>query len=302
MTSSIRDRQALNKANQREKLMKTIKDEFQNFGHNHTKETEQKYIMLIGRTRTGKSTIKTLLKDPTAQPKDLTLKSETKDATLDSSFLHENNIVLNILDTPGLFERAGVDENPRDNESILSTIKICVEREVTQFHVICFCASITDGINKEDIEAIKLLRNFLGEEIAENSCLIVTRCESKSEQQRDRIQQELQKDKHFVELKSYFRLGIYFSGALNYDDYNNGSDSLLDQFIVISDYREKLIKLFTGDIKPVPISNILLGDYKNELQQKKQQIHSSMFGPLSQQLKQLKEPAVGKNKGICRAS
>ena len=85
----------------------------------------------------------------------------------------------------------------RDNETIMRTIEICANRELTKFHVICFCVAITTGINKEDIASLKLLADFLGKEISRNSCLIVTRCESKNDDQRNNMRMELMEDDLF---------------------------------------------------------------------------------------------------------
>ncbi|CAF1334206.1 unnamed protein product [Rotaria sp. Silwood1] len=218
--------------------------------------------MFIGRTRTGKSTIKSLLIDPTAVPTDLTLKSGTREPLFDSFHVRDNKIVLNIIDTPDLFEHGNTQMEIRDNKKILDTIQMCINREITKFHVVCFCVAITTGINKEDIESIKELVKFLGEEISKNSCLIVTRCESKDENQHKKMCTELLEDNYFKDIAPFFKLGIFFSGSINRDDYNRGNECLLDQFITISDYRVKLIELFTRDIEPFPISEMIISQVR----------------------------------------
>ncbi|CAF3348137.1 unnamed protein product [Rotaria sp. Silwood2] len=214
--------------------------------------------MLIGRTRTGKSTIKALLVDPTKIPDEIMLKSGTREPLFESFHSLQNNIVFNIIDTPGLFERGPKDEMTiRDNETILKTISMCVNMEITKFHVICFCMSLTSGINQEDIKSLELLVDFLGKELSDNSCLIITHCESKTKEQLNALRKELVEDMFFKNIASFFKLGIFFSGSLNRDDYNHGNENLLDQFVTISEYREELIKLFTSEIKTYPICKML---------------------------------------------
>jgi predicted GTPase len=108
--------------------------------------------MLIGRARVGKSTIKSLFVDPTIVPDDLTFKADTKGPVFESFHAKDNQIVLNIIDTFGLFERSNNDIDIRDNETILKTIGICINQEITKFHGVCFCVAITEGINQQDIE------------------------------------------------------------------------------------------------------------------------------------------------------
>lgn len=69
-------------------------------------------------------------------------------------------------------------------------------------------------------------------------------------------------DKNFKEIMPYFQLGVFFSGALNYHDFINGNKSLLDQYLNITDYREKLIQLFTRDIKPFEISETMINEFQ----------------------------------------
>jgi hypothetical protein len=167
-------------------------------------------------------------------------------------------MVLNIIDTPGLFERGGSEIDLRDNDTILRTISFCMNMEITKFHVICYCIAITNGINAEDIKSLELLIEHFGRNLADNSCLIITHCESKSEDQLEIYKKELLGDQYFKNIASYFKLGIWFSGSLNRDDYNKGHENLKDQYVTICEYREKLIELFTrGNIDPFPICQLV---------------------------------------------
>ncbi|CAF4118336.1 unnamed protein product, partial [Rotaria magnacalcarata] len=281
--------------------MNDIKADYETDGRFHVTRAEPRNIMLIERTRTGKSTIKSLLVDPTVVPTDLTLKSDSRDPLFETFHVSDNKIVLNIIDTPGLFEHGDDEMKLRDNDAILNTIEVCVNRGITKFHVVCFCAAVTAGLKREDIDSLRLLVKFLGneisknscliitrceskavtaglkredidslrllvkflgDEISKNSCLIITRCESKDEQQREKMSKELSEDIYFKEIAPFFKLGIYFSGSLNPDDYNKANESLYDQYSTISDYRIKLIELFTSSIEPFPLSELLISEVR----------------------------------------
>ncbi|UJR07388.1 hypothetical protein I4U23_011674 [Adineta vaga] len=259
MQKSIRKRQLVfDPAEKRDRIKNEIEIDYKENGKYQVTRVDQRNVMLIGHTRTGKSTIKSLLVDPTVVADDLILKSGTKDPLFESFYVHDNRIVLNIIDTPGLFEHGTTEIDVRDNQTILHTISICVNREITKFHVIGFCVTITNGINQEDIASLKLLIDFLGKEISRNSCIIVTRCESKDQSQRERMRAELLEDSYFREIAPFFQLGIFFSGSLNRDDFNRGHDSLYEQFFTINDYRTQLIELFTSNIEPFPISDMII--------------------------------------------
>lgn len=236
-----------------------IQQDYLCYGKHLVTKANHKNIMLIGRTRTGKSCIKTLLIDPTKVPDELTLKSGTREPLFESFHAKDNEMVLNIIDTPGLFERGTSEIDIRDNDTIMRTIQFCVNMEITKFHVICFCIAITNGINSEDIKSLELLIDFLGRELTNNSCLIITHCESKTEDQLDNYKKELLEDQFFKNIASYFKLGIYFTGSLNRDDFVKGNESVLDQYVTISAYRDNLINLFTCDsVEPFPISQMLI--------------------------------------------
>jgi GTP-binding protein EngB required for normal cell division len=276
---SIRDGYGpTNKTEKREKIMAEIKQDFKDNGRFKMRRTEHKNILIIGRTRTGKSTIKSLLVDPTNVPDEMRLASDTREPQFQAFHLEEGNIVLNIIDTPGLFQIGFKKEDIRDNDVILRTIGMCVNMEITKFHVICFCISLVDDFNSTDIQALNLLIDYFGIAASPNSCLILTHCECKNEEQRQMLKRKLMEDVYFKSILPFFKLGVYFSGSINRGDYNMGSEYVYHQFVTVSDYREELIKLFIKTNEPLPINVITSGsgafatDYRNYMT-RNQRVH-----------------------------
>lgn len=288
-----------------------IKEEYETHISWTVHRVVHKNVLLIGRTRTGKSTIKSVLVNPCRVPENPSLYSQTKNADFSSYVINgcmsdveemhqkqekpdarcdrehipqkqfaeahvdeldetQGTTVLNIIDAPGLFERGSNELDLADNQRILETIETCINREITKFHVVCFCASFESGINEQDIESLQLLIKFLGEAIAQNSCLIVTRCESKDDAQRDRLRMEITNDVNFRKIAPHFKKGIYFSGSLNFDNWNQAQEqTLYRQFKTICEYRQELLELFTSDIKPFAMQECDFSNVKHVIEERR---------------------------------
>lgn len=265
--------QARNVEERRKTIQTDIEKAFKDGNYHQFYHADQKNVLLIGRTRSGKSTIKAVLTDPTKHAPDLTLGYGTKEAMFESFIADKDKTVINIIDTPGLFETGSKDASLRDNPTIITTIKRCIEREITKFHLVCFCASFESGVNEQDVKAIEELATFLGKDVSRVSCLIITRCESKSEEQRKALVKEVKDHGMFQSIRDYFGERILFSGALSYESWNNATDDLYPQFNNIIYYREQIISLIKNSSEPLALDQT--------------------------KIKEFVEPKTGKNRGDC---
>ncbi|CAF3874431.1 unnamed protein product [Adineta steineri] len=163
--------------------------------------------------------------------------------TFDDSY-NIGHLKLNIVNVPSKM----IDETSDLNE----INKICVEFGTVEYHLICFCVSINTGINEQDIELFKrLVEHFGNGKIRPNLCLVVTRSESKDEESRETILDELENDVHFNYVIKQLGRGVYFSGALNSQDWHRANEEpLLDQFRTIHEYRRSLLQSIMTNIDP----------------------------------------------------
>jgi GTPase Era involved in 16S rRNA processing len=152
--------------------MQRIKEHFGKQKHAKVHKVKLVNILIVGRTRTGKSTVKGILIDPTNVPSEMTILSDTREATFESFMIEDLGLVVNIIDTPGVFEYCDQEDLIRSNEVILRAIEKCINHEITKFHLVCFAFSMTAGIQTDDIKALELFKNFLGPAVAKNACLI----------------------------------------------------------------------------------------------------------------------------------
>jgi GTP-binding protein EngB required for normal cell division len=224
----------------------------------------QKNILIIGRSRTGKSTFKNVLADPTRVPDTLKPYSQTEFPIFEQYSVSGTDMILNFVDTPGLFQQT---TSLPDNTTIMQLIDGYIRSKVTQLHFVCFCISIETKIDTNDLHTIQKLFDFLGPEIRKNACLIITKCESKADQQLETLSKEAQTNLDFKVLSSQMKQGIFFTGSINREDWIDTSNSIYQQFEKICEYRNKLIKLFTNvDVKPFDLtSNVLARKIRDEM-------------------------------------
>jgi len=227
----------------------------------------QKNILLIGRSCTGKSTFKNVLADPTRIPDTLKSYSQTEFPIFEQYTVSGTDVIINFIDTPGLFQQT---KSLPDNITIMQLIDGYIRSKVTQLHFVCFCLSMETKINTDDLQTVQQFFDFLGPDIRKNACLIITKSESHGEYQKERICKESLTNLDFKVLSSQMKQGIFFTGSINKDDWLDTSNSIYEQFENICKYRNKLINLFINvDVKPFDLtSNVLARKIRVEMNAK----------------------------------
>jgi hypothetical protein len=229
--NNITTESMLNEIRELYKEKRTFYQSYQNNLHRN--------ILLIGRRNIGKTTLKNILQDPCYVSDEATLISRTPSIILHPSFsLSGSNLSLTIIETSRSFE---LNNN---NEHLSKINTFCITNNLTEFHLICFCTSFESGIQNEDIDSLHKLIKHFGQQICSCLCLIITRCELKTNQQRNHLLNELRHDVGFKKVIPYFQQGIYFTGSTTQDCYRRKDRELLiDQFETVYTYRENLLKL-----------------------------------------------------------
>ncbi|CAF1363025.1 unnamed protein product [Didymodactylos carnosus] len=135
-------------------------------------------VMLIGRTRTGKSTIANIIENIFYVSTQQELYSQTKKAEYHKvlSASGTTQYYFNIIDTPGLFDISVAEQDKLTNDHIALIISDCLKHDVTNIHLFAFTFNLIGGINEKDIKSMIFvkekypqLRNYMA--------LIITNCE-----------------------------------------------------------------------------------------------------------------------------
>eukprot|EP01087_Luapelamoeba_hula_P021905 TRINITY_DN773_c0_g1_i5.p1 TRINITY_DN773_c0_g1~~TRINITY_DN773_c0_g1_i5.p1 ORF type:complete len:406 (-),score=105.33 TRINITY_DN773_c0_g1_i5:72-1202(-) len=184
------------------------------------KAASTRNIILLGRSRAGKSTLLRMLKHPTHIPQSVQFFAQTQDPVLNSFTVERggHNYGINVLDTPGLFERSASNTEVRCNALIKALIVKCLEFEIRYIHTAFFACSFEGGINSQDVQAIiELNRLFKGADKVFH--LLITRSEGKTLARRQLIETQVRAVPELSEFFANPDVKVFFSGTLVYDDF-----------------------------------------------------------------------------------
>lgn len=181
--------------------------------------------------------------------------------------LDELNFCVNIIDTPGLFERRRVTDEKRDNDTLIETIMQCLNNEIPVIHAIFLVASIKSGVAINDVKAFKeFIELFSGAE--DNIAMIFTRSENISLTEMKKKLEELKQQKDYHELIQILgepEKKVFFTGAAGY---NTFQQSLLDGTMVTVDSvctsRNALLQFLFFKTKPCSVRNFKIVKYAGE--------------------------------------
>eukprot|EP01087_Luapelamoeba_hula_P011589 TRINITY_DN315_c0_g1_i2.p1 TRINITY_DN315_c0_g1~~TRINITY_DN315_c0_g1_i2.p1 ORF type:complete len:384 (+),score=87.92 TRINITY_DN315_c0_g1_i2:217-1368(+) len=210
------------------------------------KNANTRNIILLGRTRAGKSTVLQTMKNPFIFARECKLFSQTKDPKLYSftmEWMSESDVPvnynINVIDTPGLFEVRPGGEARRPDDEIKHLIAKCLEFEITRLHCLFFVCSFQGGVNSEDVAAINQL-NAMFKGANKQFHLLVTRNEGKSGFRQKKLEADI---RAIPELQEFFANGVqvFFIGALDFDDYDVPAiDAVKNKCLNLQGQRTKL--------------------------------------------------------------
>ena len=204
-------------------------------------------IVLIGRSRTGKSTLAKVLEDIFHRVGDRELYSETKGIEflkVATDVSDGTRLYFNVVDTPGFYEQSDTALVKNSNDRIKRFLDSCLDHDVTNVHLFAFVFSLNAGVNSEDIATMKFVQEkypTLGPYMA----LVVTHCEDLDEIKRDNLIEKFFQH-HEVKtskLRDFFKQGTFYMGCFEKSTFENKYEQrIYDQYKNILDMRTKFIE------------------------------------------------------------
>jgi len=180
--------------------------------------SEIRNVLLVGRTKSGKTTLRYNLRNPYIVGMIQTLFSTTIKANCEtySVKIQNKHYTYNIIDTPGLYERT-IDNNNRTDEELMNIIFECVSSNMVNLHCVYFV--ITRSLNYPDyeLEILKKLKEYFPP-LYNKVKIILTNCEKTNINTLNNNKKELSKVLNMEENK------IFFSGGLHHSELEDDED------------------------------------------------------------------------------
>jgi len=204
---------------------------------------KQTVLILIGKSRNGKTTLLNVLQDPEHVPKSLSLFSSTK------SIEEKNMNGMIIIDTPGLCDinhTSSKEKRLTDNEILKQVSNKFQEYSDPKKYkiVVLYIFSINGGILTQDKESLKKYHEILYKKQDNiKYSFVLSHCENFDEEQRNELKQQLSNDRVIKEYINKHEYKVHFSGAMNEDYYTlkNNEDALSFYLEMVNECRADLL-------------------------------------------------------------
>ena len=222
---------------------------------------EERTLLLIGRSRTGKSIISKVLRDVKHVAPPWSLYSETRAPNIQRLVVKrpsdKKSYMMKIIDTPGFFDVARTRKGQLHNTSTTKSINEFISNHVQGMHLVAFVFSLTAGINEQDIKAmIYVKENF--PHLKPYCVLVVTGCEETTEEMRTQLIDEFFKHQevHKQNLRSFFNTNVLYMGCLRHHSYNDGNEkAVYSQMNNVAEMREKFLDICVEHNTPIHIKD-----------------------------------------------
>ncbi len=197
-----------NKETSDEQCMETPVYEFEVF------DMEDRTMLLIGESRTGKSTYKATLRNFNHTTKMEVWRGTVIPSSSTALFKINGKFVsLRILDTPGFGEVSS--SVSRRDENIQKMISEFVKRDITRLGLILITVNGSSGLTSAQVTNITKCLKFLGRQVAAKTCLLVTHFETRGEEEEKEWIRKFTANPNMSFLVRACQGGFLFTGALN---------------------------------------------------------------------------------------
>ena len=180
---------------------------------------EQRNVLIIGRSGSGKSTIANAIANRKTFPESAIFSPGTKLPIEQRkiNIVDENDqqvkYKVKLLDTKGLFDASGWGNAEKDHENIFQATKTHINSNRLNIHLALFVFEYSHGsIQEKDIKAFEALFKFFSSDFSSVSALIITHCDRENVKTRTEIESDFKTNPKSVFISKFMKKGIVTVG------------------------------------------------------------------------------------------
>lgn len=206
----------------------------------------ERNLVLMGRSRTGKSTVAKVMDNVFHFSEEKALFSETKQVEfhkVKTGTRDGRHYYFNIIDIPGFFDISIDLKTSLTNDQVKQFINKCISQNVCNIHMFAYVFSLNGGINEDDIKAMIYTRTHF-KDLSANMALIITNCERSTIEERQELRDKFFENETVVKnhLKDFFKQGIYFMGCLRKESRDQANkQSIQEEYTNVAEMRNRWI-------------------------------------------------------------
>lgn len=171
-------------------------------------------VILLGESRSGKTTFKRTLADPNHQTEMQVLRGTINPTVEQHLFNIDGEFIgVNIVDTPGFGELA--EDECRTDIAIENMIAECAKKDIAHISMILITVDGQAGLTQNKVKMMKQVMRFLGQDLASHVYLLVTHFEGRTQEHETEWMNIFRNTEGIGFLRGAIRGGFIFTGALD---------------------------------------------------------------------------------------
>jgi GTP-binding protein EngB required for normal cell division len=254
-----------------------IRDQVRRSNDYLLEEAEIRNVLMVGRSRTGKSTACGVLKDPCYEPKQMSIFADTWEPKFNTFAIKDEfmgamkKYCLALIDSPGLDEVKPIGQEKRQDQTIMDTIKYCVRNEITKIHCLFLFVSFAVGLNNSDINAFKMFfEQFYHQDL--KVAVVISRSEDKDQNDKKMLIDQLLLHPFFSDILAKGNVSVLFMGCVDQNMLQIGFKEQVKAFYVHTyQMRKTMLEfIFSAEnavsLADLPINRVILDNWTTAIE------------------------------------
>jgi GTP-binding protein EngB required for normal cell division len=175
-------------------------------------------VLILGESRTGKSTWKNVLRNPNHITQLEVWRGTKNPETTNTLFkIGGRFISVNIIDTPGFGEASAA---ARTDDDLRNLITKFVKEDITRLNLVLIAINGSGGMTASQVKNITNCIKFLGKQISPKTCFLVTHFENRTAADEQKWVADFTNNPNMRFLMRACGGGFLFTGALNKNQFD----------------------------------------------------------------------------------